>query len=113
MIDVPSIRNLHFDADEIERRKQLVRDLWAGKPLDCVPIYINVENPNPRYTTRQQFLDADKQWAESLAILKFTWEHVPRTILCRRCGRTWAARRWLPPSARNYSGATTPIRPAV
>ena len=81
MIDVPSIRDLHFDADEIERRKQLVRDLWAGKPLDCVPIYINVENPNPRYTTRQQFLDADKQWAESLAILKFTWEHVPENDL--------------------------------
>ncbi|MBN2294109.1 MAG: hypothetical protein JXM70_16905, partial [Pirellulales bacterium] len=71
------MHNIPFDRDEIERRKQLVRDLWAGKPLDHVPVYITVENPNPKYSIREQFLDGDKQLEESLAVLKLTWENVP------------------------------------
>ena len=50
---------LPFDADEVERRKQLFRDLWAGQPLDHVPVLINVVNPTPRYPVRAQFLEAD------------------------------------------------------
>ena len=81
MTDVPSLRDLHLDPDEIERRKQLTRDLWAGKPLDHVPVYMGVENPSPRYTIRDQFLDADKQWEESLVALGLTWQHVPENDL--------------------------------
>jgi hypothetical protein len=81
MSDVPAVQNLNLNGDEIARRKQLVRDLWAGKPLDHVPVYLSVENPHPQYTIRQQFLDADKQWAESLAVLKLTCEHVPENDL--------------------------------
>jgi hypothetical protein len=81
MIDMPTLQDLNLDGDEIARRKQLARDLWAGKPLDHIPVYVTVENPNPRYTVREQFLDADKQWAESLTVLKLTWEHVPENDL--------------------------------
>lgn len=71
------MQNIRFDRDEIERRKQLVRDLWAGKPVDHVPVYVTVENPCPKYSIRAQFLDGDKQLEESLAVLKHTWENVP------------------------------------
>ncbi len=81
MINVTALRDLHLDPDGIERRKQLTRDLWAGKPLDHVPVYVTVENPSPRYTIREQFFDADKQWAESLEVLKLTCEHVPENDL--------------------------------
>jgi hypothetical protein len=72
-----SVHDFDFDKDEIERRKQLVRDLWAGKPLDHVPVYVTVENPDRRYSIRQQLLDADKQWDEALAVAGLTWRHVP------------------------------------
>ena len=70
-----------LDPAEIERRKQLVRDLWWGKPLDHVPVYVSVENPVTRHSIREQFLDADKQWEESLAVLELTWRHVPENDL--------------------------------
>ncbi len=81
MNSTPTIDSLHLDADEIERRKQFVRDLWAGKPLDHVPVYISVENPCPRYPIREQFLDADKQWEESITALGLAWRHVPHNDL--------------------------------
>jgi hypothetical protein len=80
-LDSPHLDSLHFDTDEIQRRKQLVRDLWAGKPLDHIPVYISVENPNPRYSVREQFLDADKQWDESIRALALAWKHVPQNDL--------------------------------
>ncbi len=73
----PALRRFGFDRDEIERRKQLVRDLWAGKPLDHVPVYVAVENPKPRWTVREQLLDADRQWEEAITVAGLTWRHVP------------------------------------
>ena len=76
-----SVKTIQFDRDEIERRKQLVRDLWAGKPLDHVPVYISVASPAPRYSIQEQFFDGDKQWEESVAALAMTWKHVPQNDL--------------------------------
>ena len=81
MTNLLSTKELHLDPSEIERRKQLTRDLWSGKPLDHIPIYITVENPNPRHSIREQFLDAGKQWEESLAVVRLTWQHVPENDL--------------------------------
>jgi hypothetical protein len=75
------LQDLNLNSDEIARRKQLARDLWAGRPLDHVPVYVTVENPHPRYTVREQFRDADKQWEEALAVLKLTWQNVPENDL--------------------------------
>jgi len=72
-----SIRDFDFRQGEVERRKQLTRDLWAGKPLDHVPVYVTVQDPKPRYSIREQFLDADKQWDEALLAAGLTWKHVP------------------------------------
>ena len=66
-----------FDPSEIERRKQLVRDLFAGRPLNHVPVYLTVPNPRPRWSIREQFLDAEKQWEEAIAGARLTWRHVP------------------------------------
>lgn len=71
------VRDLGLDCDDIERRKQLTRDLWAGKAVDHIPVYITVENPEPQFTVRQQFQDADKQWAEALRCVALTWESIP------------------------------------
>ncbi len=72
-----SVRDMGLDREEIERRKQFTRDLWQGKPLDHTPVYLTVENPNPKYTIREQFLDADKQLEEALTAVHLTWKHLP------------------------------------
>ena len=77
MGNLVTVEDFGFDKDDIERRKQLVRDLWAGKPLDHVPVYITVENPAPKYSIREQLLDADKQLEEALTVAGLTWKHVP------------------------------------
>jgi hypothetical protein len=66
-----------FDRDEIERRKQLVRDLWAGKPVDHIPAYLIVSDPVPEYTVREQFQDADRQLAVALRTAELSWQAVP------------------------------------
>ena len=40
-----------------------------------------VENPCPRYSIREQFCDAGKQWSEALAVLGLTWQQVPENDL--------------------------------
>ena len=72
-----SVRDFAFDRDEIERRKQLIRDLWAGKPIDHVPVLMNVANPAPRYSIREQFQDGDKQLQEALTAAGITWREIP------------------------------------
>ena len=72
-----SVRDFDFDLDEISRRKQLIRDLWAGRPVDHVPVLINIVNPAPRYSIREQFLDGDKQLEEALTVVGLTWREVP------------------------------------
>ena len=71
------VQDIGLDRDEIERRKQLTRDLWAGGPVDHVPVYVTVENPLPKYTIREQFQDADRQLEEALTVVDLTWKHVP------------------------------------
>jgi len=66
-----------FDRDEIERRKQLVRDLWAGKPVDHIPIHMVVSDPEPQYTVREQFQDAEKQLEVALRTVVLSWQAVP------------------------------------
>ena len=71
------VRDIGLDRDEIARRKQLTRDLWQGRPVDHIPVFITVENPQPQYTIRQQFQNADMQLEEALTVVNLTWKHVP------------------------------------
>jgi len=66
-----------FGADEIELRKQRIRDLWAGKPLDHTPVWLSVANPAVRYSTGEQFRDGDKQLYETMTMAGLTWRYVP------------------------------------
>jgi hypothetical protein len=52
-MEITKVTEFDFDHDEIEQRKQLVRDLWTGRPLDHIPIHMVVSDPQPRYTVRE------------------------------------------------------------
>lgn len=71
-----SVDDFDFDRDEIERRKQLIRDLWAGKALDHVPVIINVTDPEPAYSIRDQYQDASKQLQAALRAAGLSWQSV-------------------------------------
>jgi len=74
-----SVRDFDFDRDEIGRRKQLIRDLWAGKAIDHVPVLMNVVNPAARYSIREQFQDGDKQLEDALTAVGLTWQKIPES----------------------------------
>jgi hypothetical protein len=62
--------------DELERRKALYRDLFAGKPLECLPVDMRVTLPSV-YSIQEQFQDGEKQLAVALANALATWEFAP------------------------------------
>ena len=62
--------------EELERRKDLYRRLWAGQPLERMPLDVRVAAPT-HCTVREQFLDADKQLQVELASALATWELAP------------------------------------
>lgn len=72
-----SVKTFDFDADEIERRKQLIRDLWSGRPVDHVPVLMSVAHPAAQYSVREQFQDGDKQLEEALTTAGLTWQEIP------------------------------------
>jgi len=72
-----SVKQFAFNKEQIERRKQLLRDLWSGRPVDQIPVHITVQNPTPQYTVREQLLHADKQWEDALTVAGLTWQYVP------------------------------------
>ena len=60
----------------MERRKTLFRDLFAGKPLERLPIDVRVTVPSP-YPVQEQFRNGDKQLEAALANAVASWEHAP------------------------------------
>ena len=71
-----SVKDIDFDTDEIERRKQLVRDLWAGRPVDHIPVMITVTDPQPKYSIREQFQDGDKQLEVAMSTVAHSWRSI-------------------------------------
>jgi uroporphyrinogen-III decarboxylase len=61
---------------ELERRKALYRDLFAGKPLERLPVDVRVALP-AQYPVREQFQDGEKQLAVALANALATLEYAP------------------------------------
>ena len=47
-----SVIDIDFDTDEIERRRLLVRDLWAGRPVDHIPVMITNRSVSLRNMVR-------------------------------------------------------------
>lgn len=58
--------------DELTRRKTLYRDLFAGKPLDHIPLDIRVTVPS-EHTVREQFQNADCQLQANMTNARETW----------------------------------------
>ncbi len=62
---------------EIEKRKQIVRNIWEYKKADHIPVMLNiVSNPN-RYTMHDEIFSKEKQLQMRLASIKKTLELVP------------------------------------
>ncbi len=61
---------------ELARRKTLYRDLFAGKPLERLPVDVRVTVP-PLYPVQEQFRDGEKQLAVALTNALATWDHAP------------------------------------
>lgn len=62
--------------EELERRKDLYRRLWQGRPVERIPLDIRVSVGSP-YSTQEQFRNGEKQLEAALASAMATWEHVP------------------------------------
>lgn len=60
--------------DELLRRKDLIRRFWAGLPVEHIPLDIRVRENPAGYTTRDMFLDGDKQLEVELASALATWD---------------------------------------
>lgn len=58
--------------DELIRRKAMYRDLFAGKPLDRLPVDVRVGITSP-YSVQEQFSDGEKQIEAALANAMSTW----------------------------------------
>lgn len=63
--------------DEIEWRKENIRRVWDYKRVDHIPIMLRVESNPWGYTTREHFLDADKQFQLEFEKVKLSLEMVP------------------------------------
>ena len=64
--------------DDLTRRKDLYRRLFAGKPLDRLPVDVRVTVPSPvPCTVQEQVRNGDKQLAAALANALATWEYAP------------------------------------
>lgn len=73
------MKHLHVEPwmrDELQRRKELYRRLFTGKPLERLPVDVRVTVPAP-CSVQEQFRDGDKQLEAALANAQATWEHVP------------------------------------
>lgn len=75
-MEITLAREFDFDRAEIERRKQLVRNLWSGRPVDHIPVHLVISDPEPRYTIREQFQNADKQLSTALRVAGLSWKCV-------------------------------------
>ena len=62
--------------DELERRKTLYRDLFAGRPLEHTPVEVRVTVPSP-HTVQQQFRNGDLQLETALTNAIATWQGAP------------------------------------
>lgn len=71
-----ALRVTNWMIDELARRKNMYRRLFAGKPLERMPVDVRVVVPSP-YTVREQFLDGEKQLSVALANALATWELAP------------------------------------
>ena len=63
--------------DDIERRRDNIRRVWQYRRVDHIPVMLRVESNPWGYTTREHFLDGDKQFQLELEKVRLSLELVP------------------------------------
>jgi len=71
-----SFKGMHWIDEELGRRKTLYRNLFAGEPLERLPVEVRVAVPSP-FSIQEQFQDGEKQLEAALSNALATWEHAP------------------------------------
>lgn len=62
---------------ELERRKQQIRDLWSYRRLNHVPIWLSVNHNPLGYSLQEQLRSPEKQLAVEISSIEKTLELVP------------------------------------
>ena len=70
-----------LDSSELERRKQQIRDMWAYRHLDHVPIWLTVRYNPWGYSIQDQYRSAEKQLAVQVASIERTLTVVPDDVI--------------------------------
>jgi hypothetical protein len=68
---------IDYDDAEIERRRQAVRDTWAYRPVEHIPIMLSVSANPWKYSIKDQLFDAEKQLAVCMRGVQLSLERVP------------------------------------
>ena len=61
----------------MEKRRQAVRDTWAYRPVEHIPIMLSVTGNPWKYSVKDQLFDAEKQLAVSIRGVELSLERVP------------------------------------
>jgi len=69
--------HIQIDEEEVERRCQMIRNVWNYRRVEHIPIHMTVAVNPYGYTVQEHFLDGEKQLRLALANVKASWEAVP------------------------------------
>ncbi|MEM3607098.1 MAG: uroporphyrinogen decarboxylase family protein, partial [Candidatus Bathyarchaeia archaeon] len=72
-----SMLDFHIPLDEIEIRKQRIRNVWDYKKVDHIPVIISIYSNPWNFTIHEQYEDAQKQLAVALEGVKKSLQYVP------------------------------------
>ena len=68
---------LDYDPGVMERRKQAVRDVWAYRPVEHIPIMLTVAANPWKYSVKDQLFDTEKQLAVARRTAALSLQRVP------------------------------------
>ena len=68
---------IEYDDAIMESRKQAVRDVWAYRPVEHIPVMLSVAGNPWEYSVKDQLFDAEKQLAVCLRGVELSLERVP------------------------------------
>ncbi|NPV53919.1 MAG: hypothetical protein HPY71_10400 [Firmicutes bacterium] len=69
--------DFEIDTCEVEHRKQQIRDVWAYRKVDHIPIMMSIRANPWGYTVTEQMINMEKQLEVALAGVKLSWERIP------------------------------------
>lgn len=81
---------VQYDPEVMERRKQAVRNTWAYRPVEHIPIMMSVSSNPWGYTMQDQLFDAGKQLEVArrgveLSLARVPDDYIPRAFINVGC----------------------------